>query len=305
MIILHQTLKDTKPKNNKNIGSPSSFFKLKWIEEQERNKIFDHLAVKEIDEAMQDRLHFKSSNTSDFEKFQDIMEYKRASDIKIFSKLKPIIKPYQKLEFQKISEELEGIDCLYSIQNKKIMNHQMIKSLSQSLRQIEKHCQKIKKEINNSLKKTKVKKEMSPSEIILKDSEGGDITSTSIFEEFSIIAKQCQYLEKANEITDRNSPSLFPDMESPEISLDYFIICLKNLFECMDLSKFKIQDKNAELKTFCWEGILQTPSICYTPYSTFLKSYKRCLKKPPVYFGLSNTIKKEDFFITRDKIINI
>jgi hypothetical protein len=73
----------------------------------------------------------------------------------------------------------------------------------------------------------------------------------------------------------------------------------------MDLSKFKIQDKNAELKTFCWEGILQTPSICYTPYSTFLKSYKRCLKKPPVYFGLSNTIKKEDFFITRDKIINI
>jgi hypothetical protein len=185
------------------------------------------------------------------------------------------------------------------------MNHQMIKSLSQSLRQIEKHCQKIKKEINNSLKKTKVKKEMSPTEIILKDSEGGDITSTSIFEEFSIIAKQCQYLEKANEITDRNSPSLFPDMESPEISLDYFIICLKNLFECMDLSKFKIQDKNAELKTFCWEGILQTPSICYTPYSTFLKSYKRCLKKPPVYFGLSNIIKKEDFLLTRDKIINI
>jgi hypothetical protein len=233
------------------------------------------------------------------------MEYKRASDIKIFSKLKSIIKPYQKLEFQKISEELEGIDCLYSIQNKKIMNHQMIKSLSQSLRQIEKHCQKIKKEINNSLKKTKVKKEMSPTEIILKDSEGGDITSTSIFEEFSIIAKQCQYLEKANVITDRSSPSLFPDMESPEISLDYFIICLKNLFECVDLSKFKIHDKNAELKTFCWEGILQTSSICYTPYSTFLKAYKRCLKKPPVYFGLSNIIKKEDFFLTRDKIINI
>ena len=74
MIILHQTLKDTKPRNNKNIGSPSSFFKLKWIEEQERNKTFDHLEVKEIDEAMQDRLHFKSSNISDFEKFQDIME---------------------------------------------------------------------------------------------------------------------------------------------------------------------------------------------------------------------------------------
>ena len=145
MIILQDTLKDTKPKDPKNIGSPSSFFKLKWIEEQERNKTFDHLEVKEIDEAMQDRLHFKSSNISDFEKFQDIMEYKRASDLKIFSKLKSIIKPYQKLEFQKISEELEGIDCLYSIQNKKIMNHQMIKSLSQSLKQIEKHCQKIKK----------------------------------------------------------------------------------------------------------------------------------------------------------------
>ena len=83
------------------LNSSFSFFKLKWIEEQERNKTFDHLEIKEIDEAMQDRLHFKSSNISDFEKFQDIMEYKRASDIKIFSKLKSIIKPYQKLDFEK------------------------------------------------------------------------------------------------------------------------------------------------------------------------------------------------------------
>ena len=81
-----------------------------------------------------------------------MLDIKRSSDFKIFAKLTAIIKPYQKLEFQKISQELEALDCLYSIQNKKVMNHQMVKSLTQSLKQIEKHCQKIKKEISQSLK---------------------------------------------------------------------------------------------------------------------------------------------------------
>ena len=48
-----------------------------------------------------------------------MLDIKRSSDFKIFAKLTAIIKPYQKLEFQKISQELEALDCLYSIQNKK------------------------------------------------------------------------------------------------------------------------------------------------------------------------------------------
>ena len=306
MIILTQSIKDPLAKDSKKIGSPSSFFKLKWIEEQERNKTFNHLGTKETKSPFKDRLHVTNSKASDFEKFQEIMEFKRLSDVKIFSKLKAIIKPYQKLEFQKISEELESLDCLFLIQNKKVMNAQMVKTLTQSLKQIEKYCQKIKKEINNSMKKTRVHKEMTPSEMILRDKSGRDITASHIFEEFSIIAKECQYLSEANNSTkDNSTPSLFPEMENPEIPLDYFIISLKNLFECVDLDNFKINDKSSELKTFCWEGVLQTPSICYTPYSTFLRAYKRCLSKPPAYFGLSHIIKEDDFLRARDKILAI
>ena len=304
MIILAQSIKDSQSKESKKIGSPSSFLKLKWIEEQERNKTFNHLDTKEIRSPFKDRLHITNSKESDFEKFQEILESKRLSDVKIFTKLKAIIKPYQKLEFQKISEELEALDCLFLIQNKKIMNSQMIKTLTQSLKQIEKYCQKIKKEINNSMKKSRVSKEMTPSEMILKNKSGGDITSSNIFEEFSIIAKECQYLSEANNFDDDiKTPSLFPEIENHEVPLDYFIISLKNLFECVDLNNFKINDKDSEIKTFCWEGVLQTPSICYTPYSTFLKAYKRCLSKPSAYFGLSHIIKEDDFLRARDKIL--
>ena len=116
------------------------------------------------------------------------MDYKRASDFKIFSKLGPIIKQYQKLEFLKLADELEAVDSLFSIQNKKVMNHQTLKMLSQSLKQIEKHCQKIKKEIKDSMRKSRLKDEMLPSEIILKDNLGNDISANSILNEFTIIA---------------------------------------------------------------------------------------------------------------------
>ena len=60
----------------------------------------------------------------------------------------------------------------------------------------------------------------------------------------------------------------------------------------------------SELKTFCWEGILQTPSICFTPYSSFLKAYKRCNDKKNTFFSLSQAISKNDFYEIRDKILN-
>ncbi len=305
MIILHQSMKDQFQKETgKKTSSPSSFFKSKWLEEQDQKKTFGHLNTTEINDVIKDRLYFKSSKASDFDRFTQMMDVKRYNDYKIFAKLTSIIKPYHKLEFQKFSQELEALDCLYSIQNKKIMNHQMIKSLTQSLKQIEKHCQKIKKEINQSLKKSRLKHEMSPSEIILKDSDGGDISSTNILDEFSIIAKQCQYLSEANNSLENTEPSLFPNLEVKEIPLDYFIETLKNLFQCIDLSHFKIQDQQSELKTFCWEGILQTPSICFTPYSSFLKAYKRCNEKKNTFFSLSQAISKNDFYEIRDKILN-
>ena len=305
MIILHQSMKDQFQKETgKKISSPSSFFKSKWLEEQDQKKTFDHLNSAELSDVIKDRLFFKSSKATDYDRFIEMLDIKRSSDFKIFAKLTAIIKPYQKLEFQKISQELEALDCLYSIQNKKVMNHQMVKSLTQSLKQIEKHCQKIKKEISQSLKKSRLKHGMSPSEIILKDASGADISSTSIFDEFSIIAKECQYLSEANSSFENTEPSLFPSLEIQEIPLDYYIVTLKNLFQCIDLGQFKIQDQQSELKTFCWEGILQTPSICFTPYSSFLKAYKRCDEKKNTFFSLSQAISKNDFYEIRDKILN-
>ena len=232
------------------------------------------------------------------------MDYKRASDIKIFSKLQPIIKQYQKLEFLKISEELEAVDCLFSIQNKKVMNHQTIKMLSHSLKQIEKHCQKIKKEIKDSMKKSRLKDEMSPSEVILKDNLGNDISANDILNEFNIIAEECNYLSDTHNIPQEATTPLFPEIEQYEIPLDYYINVLKLLFECVDLSGFNLKDEKAELKTFCWEGILQTPSVSFTPYSTFIKAYKRCDKKINKSLGLSLIRNSNEFYQVRDQILN-
>ena len=304
MIILHEKLLESESKKQSHSGSPSSFFKSKWIEEKEQKKTFDHLYREEIEDTLKDRLYLKKSTISDYEKFIDIMDYKRASDIKIFSKLQPIIKQYQKLEFLKISEELEAVDCLFSIQNKKVMNHQTIKMLSHSLKQIEKHCQKIKKEIKDSMKKSRLKDEMSPSEVILKDNLGNDISANDILNEFNIIAEECNYLSDTHNIPQEATTPLFPDIEQHEIPLDYYINILKLLFECVDLSGFNLKDEKAELKTFCWEGILQTPSVSFTPYSTFIKAYKRCDKKINKSLGLSLIRNSNEFYQIRDQILN-
>ena len=304
MIILHEKLLESESKKRSHSASPSSFFKSKWIEEKEQKKTFDHLYREEIEDTLKDRLYLKKSTISDYEKFIDIMDYKRASDIKIFSKLQPIIKQYQKLEFLKISEELEAVDCLFSIQNKKVMNHQTIKMLSHSLKQIEKHCQKIKKEIKDSMKKSRLKDEMSPSEVILKDNLGNDISANDILNEFNIIAEECNYLSDTHNIPQEATTPLFPEIEQHEIPLDYYINILKLLFECVDLSGFNLKDEKAELKTFCWEGILQTPSVSFTPYSTFIKAYKRCDKKINKSLGLSLIRNSSEFYQVRDQILN-
>lgn len=304
MIILHEKLLELDSKKPSSPSSPSSFFKSRWIEEREQKKTFSHLYRQEIEEALKDRLYLNKSTVSDFEKFTEIMDYKRASDFKIFSKLGPIIKQYQKLEFLKLADELEAVDSLFSIQNKKVMNHQTLKMLSQSLKQIEKHCQKIKKEIKDSMKKSRLKDEMLASEIILKDNLGNDISANSIINEFTIIAEECTYLSDSYIMPKDSTAPLFPEIEHHEIPLDYYINILKLLFECVDLSGFNVQDKKAELKTFCWEGILQTPSVGLTPYSTFVKAYKRCESKENKSLGLSLIRNNNEFYQLRDQILN-
>tara|TARA_B100000674_G_C37958856_1_gene971000 strand:- start:2355 stop:3272 length:918 start_codon:yes stop_codon:yes gene_type:complete len=304
MIILHEKLLESDGKKPSQPSSPSAFFKSRWIKEKEQKKTFNHLYRNEIEQTLRDRLYLKKITVSDYEKFSEMMDFKRSSDVKIFSKLQPIIKQYQKLEFLKISEELEAVDCLFTIQNKKVMNHQTIKMLSQSLKQIEKHCQKIKKEIKNSMKKSRLKDEMTPSEIILKDNLGNDISASSILNEFNIIAEQCNYLSDAHNIKEEKTTPLFPEIEHHEIPLDYYINILKLLFECVDLSGFNVKDKRAELKTFCWEGVLQTPSIGFTPYSTFVKAYKRCENKDNKSLGLSLSRNSNEFYQFRDQILS-
>ncbi len=305
MIILHQSMKDQFQKETRNkISSPSSFFKSKWLEEQDQKKTFDHLNGAEINDEIKKRLYFKSSKATDYERFIQMMDLKRYNDYKIFAKLTAIIKPYHKLEFQKFSQELEALDCLYSIQNKKVMNHQTIIMLSHSLKQIEKHCQKIKKEIKDSMKKSRLKDEMSPSEVILKDNLGNDISANDILNEFNIIAEECNYLSDTHNIPQEATTPLFPEIEQHEIPLDYYINILKLLFECVDLSGFNLKDEKAELKTFCWEGILQTPSVSFTPYSTFIKAYKRCDKKMNKSLGLSLIRNSNEFYQVRDQILN-
>ena len=115
MIILQQTLKDQlQNESGKKTSSPSSFFKSKWLEEQDQKKTFNHLNSAEIDQTIQERIYFKSSKASDYERFQEMNDMKRSSDFKVFSKLRSIIKPYQKLEFQKLTEELEALDLQVS-----------------------------------------------------------------------------------------------------------------------------------------------------------------------------------------------
>ena len=227
---------------------------------------------------------------------------KRANEVSIFNKLGNIVKSYQKLEFQKLAHELDCLDCLYHLHNQKIINYQTVKSLFQSLKQIEKYCQKIKKELVRAQKKSKQNGEMSPSEIILKNDDGVNIPATNIYEEFSIIANECNFLKGFN-VTRSDQSSLFPEMDTDEINLDYFLITLKNLFNCLDLDNFKLNDLNLELRSFCWEGITQTPSINNTPYASFLRAFKRIEDKEQVYFGLSNVIRSDDFYSIRNQII--
>ena len=81
MIILHQSMeKQFQKDNGKKISSPSSFFKSKWLEEQDQKKTFDHLNNPELNDGIKDRLNFKSSKASDFERFTQMMDIKRYND---------------------------------------------------------------------------------------------------------------------------------------------------------------------------------------------------------------------------------
>lgn len=302
MIILQNTLKEISDDRSKKASSPSSYFKSKWLEERDMRTRYKNLNLDNLSEVVKERMQVSDAQKSEFQCYQELKDMKRANEVSIFNKLGNIVKSYQKLEFQKLAHELDCLDCLYHLHNQKIINYQTVKSLFQSLKQIEKYCQKIKKELVRAQKKSKQNGEMSPSEIILKNDDGVNIPATNIYEEFSIIANECNFLKGFN-VTQSDQSSLFPEMDTDEINLDYFLITLKNLFNCLDLDNFKLNDLNLELRSFCWEGITQTPSINNTPYASFLRAFKRIEDKEQVYFGLSNVIRSDDFYSIRNQII--
>ena len=302
MIILQNTLKEISDDRSKKASSPSSYFKSKWLEERDMRTRYKNLNLENLSEVVKERMQVSDAQKSEFQCYQELKDMKRANEVSIFNKLGNIVKSYQKLEFQKLAHELDCLDCLYHLHNQKIINYQTVKSLFQSLKQIEKYCQKIKKELVRAQKKSKQNGEMSPSEIILKNDDGVNIPATNIYEEFSIIANECNFLKGFN-VTRSDQSSLFPEMDTDEINLDYFLITLKNLFNCLDLDNFKLNDLSLELRSFCWEGITQTPSINNTPYASFLRAFKRIEDKEQVYFGLSNVIRSDDFYSIRNQII--
>ena len=302
MIILQNTLKEISDDRSKKASSPSSYFKSKWLEERDMRTRYKNLNLENLSEVVKERMQVSDAQKSEFQCYQELKDMKRANEVSIFNKLGNIVKSYQKLEFQKLAHELDCLDCLYHLHNQKIINYQTVKSLFQSLKQIEKYCQKIKKELVRAQKKSKQNGEMSPSEIILKNDDGVNIPATNIYEEFSIIANECNFLKGFN-VTRSDQSSLFPEMDTDEINLDYFLITLKNLFNCLDLDNFKLNDLSLELRSFCWEGITQTPSINNTPYASFIRAFKRIENKEQVYFGLSNVIRSDDFYSIRNQII--
>ena len=302
MIILQNTLNEMSDDRSKKASSPSSYFKSKWLEERDMRTRYKNLNLENLSEVVKERMQVSDAQKSEFQCYQELKDMKRANEVSIFNKLGNIVKSYQKLEFQKLAHELDCLDCLYHLHNQKIINYQTVKSLFQSLKQIEKYCQKIKKELVRAQKKSKQNGEMSPSEIILKNDDGVNIPATNIYEEFSIIANECNFLKGFN-VTRSDQSSLFPEMDTDEINLDYFLITLKNLFNCLDLDNFKLNDLSLELRSFCWEGITQTPSINNTPYASFIRAFKRIENKEQVYFGLSNVIRSDDFYSIRNQII--
>tara|TARA_B100000925_G_scaffold143578_1_gene107542 strand:- start:3150 stop:4067 length:918 start_codon:yes stop_codon:yes gene_type:complete len=303
MIILQDTLMQLNEKHSsKSASSPSSFFKSKWLEERDMRVRYKNLNLENLSEVVKERMQVSDEQKSEFECYEELKDMKRANEVSIFNKLRGIVKSYRKLEFQKFAHELECLDCLYHLHNQKIINYQTVKSLFQSLKQIEKYCQKIKKELVRAQKNTKKTGEMTPSEIVLKNDDGLNIPATNIYEEFSIIADECNFLKGFN-ITRSDQSSLFPEMDAEEINLDYFLITLRNLFNCLDLENFDVRDINLELRSFCWEGISQTPSINNTPYASFIRAFKRIEDKQEVYFGLSNVIRSADFYNVRNQII--
>ncbi len=153
MIILQNILKEKSDDQSKQASSPSSYFKSKWLEEREMRSRYKHLNLENLSEVVKERMHVSDAQKSEYQCYDELKDMKRANEVSIFYKLINIVKSYQKLEFQKFAHELECLDCLYHLHNQKIINYQTVKSLFQSLKQIEKYCQKIKKELVRAQKK--------------------------------------------------------------------------------------------------------------------------------------------------------
>ena len=129
------------------------------------------------------------------------------------------------------------------------------------------------------------------------------ISVDSLLDEFSTIAKECNYLKTlANK--DQKTQSLFPVNNEEEALISYFIMTSIKLFECLDIQGMTEKKIKQEKQSFVWECLLITSSLSQTPYSTFRKYYSGIKNKKCLFLNLSQCISESDYFKTKKDILS-
>jgi len=223
-------------------------------------------------------------------------------EIKIIHYLKNIVSSFKSLEFQKYANELEALDCFYFLVNKQQFNKDTLTSLSTSLQQIEKYCIRIKEKLKKNKDFKNPQNKTKGLALGMLDQKSL-ISVDSLLDEFSTIAKECNYLNTlANK--DQKTQSLFPENNEEEALISYFIMTSIKLFECLDIQGMTEKKIKQEKQSFVWECILLTSSLSQTPYSTFRKYYSGIKNKKCLFLNLSQCISESDYFRIKKDILN-
>lgn len=304
MIILPvSNLENKKLKRNTDINFPSSILKSKHIERSKINKSFNHLTDNSNSSYdLQDRLQIHSKE-NEYKEYVKLNEIKRINENHIFiNYLKNIVSSFKSLEFQKYANELEALDCFYFLVHKQQFNKDTLASLSTSLLQIEKYCIRIKEKLNKNKDFKNPQNKTKGLALGMLDHKSL-VTVDSLLDEFSTIAKECNYLNAlANK--DQKTQSLFPVNNEEEALISYFIMTSIKLFECLDLQGMTEKKIKQEKQSFVWECILLTNSLSQTPYSTFRKYYTGIKNKKCLFLNLSQCMSETDYFRIKKDILN-
>lgn len=304
MIILPvSNLDNKKLKRNIDINFPSSVLKSKHLERSKIHKSFNHLTDNSnSNHDLHDRLQVHSKE-NEYKEFVKLNEMKRINENHIFiNYLKNIVSSFKSLEFQKYANELEALDCFYFLVNKQQFNKDTLTSLSTSLQQIEKYCIRIKEKLKKNKDFKNPQNKTKGLALGMLDQKSL-ISVDSLLDEFSTIAKECNYLKTlANK--DQKTQSLFPVNNEEEALISYFIMTSIKLFECLDIQGMTEKKIKQEKQSFVWECLLLTSSLSQTPYSTFRKYYSGIKNKKCLFLNLSQCISESDYFKTKKDILS-